>query len=150
LFIWSWYETVEPNTLLQIFLCNQIGSSSDSLWCDHHYDDLYDQQNHAADDTARKAIIDQMQQYFYDQAPYHILYYDKELDAYRPARFGACQNQPVKGGYPLFSYSVVDSQFLPDAKAAPPSAPPAPSSDTNVPGPSTGASAPAASAETNT
>ncbi len=148
LFIWSWYETVEPNTLLQIFLCNQIGSSSDSLWCDKHYDDLYDQQNHAATDQARKAIIDQMQQYFYDQAPYHILYYDKQLDAYRTDKFGGWQNQPVDGGYPLFSYSVVDYQFLTDAKAAPPSAPPAPSSNTTQPSAAGGSAAPAASTPT--
>src|SRR4029077_19803656 len=54
MFIWSWYETVEPNPLLQVFLCDQIGSSSDSLWCDKHYDDMYDQQNKATDDVARK------------------------------------------------------------------------------------------------
>jgi peptide/nickel transport system substrate-binding protein len=133
MFIWSWYETVEPNVLLQIFLCNQIGTSSDSLWCDPEYDKLYDQQNLAADDQQRKQIIDQMQQMFYDQAPYHILYYDQELDAYRTDRFGGWQNQPVDGGYPLFSYSVVDYQFLTDAKAAPT---PGPSGSANAPAPS--------------
>jgi hypothetical protein len=121
MFIWSWYETVEPNALMQVFLCDQIGTSSDSLWCNKDYDSLYDQQNHAADDTARKALIDQMQKLFYDQAPYHILYYDKQLDAYRTDKFGGWQNQPLDGGYPLFSYSSIDYQFLTDAKAPPPS-----------------------------
>ncbi|HYC06912.1 MAG TPA: hypothetical protein VEG29_03215, partial [Candidatus Binatia bacterium] len=123
MFIWSWYETVDPNTLLQVFLCNQIGTSSDSLWCNPQYDQLYDQQNTAPNDQARKAIIDQMQQLFYDQAPYHILYYDEQLDAYRTDRFGGWQNQPRDGGYPLFSYSVVDYQFLTDAKATPTAGP---------------------------
>ena len=147
LFIWSWYETVEPNTLLQVFLCDQIGSSSDSLWCNPEYDKLYEQQNLAADDQARKVIIDQMQQLFYDQAPYHILYYDDELDAYRTDRFGGWQNQPLDGGYPLFSYSVVNYQFLTDAKATPPPTEAAAGS----PGTSEGAAtpAPAASSEGN-
>jgi peptide/nickel transport system substrate-binding protein len=123
LFIWSWYETVEPNVLLQIFLCDQIGSSSDSLWCNKDFDKLYDDQNHAANDQERKRIIDEMQNLFYDEAPYHILYYDQQLDAYRTDKFAGWQNQPVDGGYPLFSYSAIDYQFLTDAKAAPSAAP---------------------------
>jgi peptide/nickel transport system substrate-binding protein len=140
MFIWSWYETVEPNVLMQVFMCDQIGSASDSLWCNKDYDQLYDQQNHATDDTARKAIIDQMQKLFYDQAPYHILYYDKQLDAYRTDKFGGWQNQPLDGGYPLFSYSTIDYQFLTDAKAPPPSPslPPA-----GAPSAAAGASTPA-------
>ena len=121
MFIWSWYETVEPNVLLQVFMCDQIGSASDSLWCNKEYDQLYDKQNHAKDDVERKALIDQMQKLFYDQAPYHILYYDKQLDAYRTDKFGGWQNQPLDGGYPLFSYSAIGYQFLTDAKAPPPS-----------------------------
>ncbi len=128
MFIWSWYETVEPNVLLQVFLCDQIGLSSDSLWCNHEYDSLYDQQNVASNDQDRKRIIDEMQQLFYDQAPYHILYYDEELDAYRTDKFSGWQNQPVDGGYPLFSYSVIDYQFLTDAKAAPTPGPTEPAS----------------------
>ncbi len=140
MFIWSWYETVEPNVLLQVFLCNQIGTSSDSLWCNPDYDKLYDQQNVAPDDQARKKLIDQMQELFYEQAPYHILYYDKELDAYRTDKFAGWQNQPLDGGYPLFSYSVIDYQFLTDATAIPPS----PSPDENAPSGSA-ASGPSAS-----
>ncbi len=138
LFIWSWYETVEPNTLLQIFLCNQIGTSSDSLYCNPDYDKLYDEQNQAADDTTRKSIMDQMQQMFYDESPYQILYYDEELDAYRTDKFGGWQNQPLDGGYPLFSYSVVDYQYLTDASLTPS---PSPSPSAGAASPSAGTSA---------
>jgi peptide/nickel transport system substrate-binding protein len=136
MFIWSWYETVEPNVLMQVFLCDQIGTSSDSLWCNPEYDSLYEEQNLAADDQERKRLIDQMQQLFYDEAPYHILYYDKELDAYRTDKFAGWQNQPLDGGYPLFSYSAINYQFLTDAKAAPASASPgtAPASGTAASG----------------
>jgi len=58
-----------------------------------------------------------MQQMFYDESPYHILYYDNELDAYRTDKFAGWTNQPLDGGYPLFSYSVIDYQYLTDAKA---------------------------------
>ena len=63
----------------------------------------------------------------YDQAPYHILYYDGELDAYRTDRFSGWQNQPVDKGVPLFGYGSLDYTLLTDAKAVPsPSASSAP------------------------
>ena len=60
--------------------------------------------------------MDELQK-FYDQAPYHILYYDNELDAYRTDKFAGWTNQPLDGGYPLFSYSVIDYQYLTDASS---------------------------------
>jgi peptide/nickel transport system substrate-binding protein len=117
IFIWSWYGGPDPNVLLQITLCNQIGTSSDSLWCNPAYDKLYDEQNTAPDDKARKAIIDQMQQMFYTEAPYHLIAYDDELDAYRTDKFAGWQNQPLDTGVPLFTYSVIGYSYLTDAKA---------------------------------
>ena len=45
-----------------------------------------------------------MQNLVYDEAPYHILYYDAELHAYRTDKFGGWTNQPSEGGTPLFGY----------------------------------------------
>ena len=45
-----------------------------------------------------------MQNIFYDEAPYHILYYDAELHAYRTDKFGGWVNQPTESGMPLFGY----------------------------------------------
>ena len=81
------------------------------------YDKLYDEQNLAPDDAQRKVLMDQLQNLFYDQAPYHILYYDDELDAYRTDVFGGWQNQPLDTGVPLFTYGVSTTRFLTDAKA---------------------------------
>ena len=97
-----------------------------------HYDKLYADQNVAPDDQARKEIMDQMQNYFYDQAPYHLLYYDDELDAYRTDRFAGWQNQPIDTGVPLLTYGTLDYSLLTDAKAAPSAAP----SQAVVPAPS--------------
>jgi peptide/nickel transport system substrate-binding protein len=122
LYIWAWSGNPDPNALLQIFECNAIGSSSDSNYCNPAYDTLYKQQNAAPTTDARKAILAQMQQLIYDQAPYHILYYDSNLDAYRTDVFAGWQNQPANGT-PFFSYSTLDYSLLTDAKA-PPSASP--------------------------
>jgi peptide/nickel transport system substrate-binding protein len=143
LFIWSWYGSPDPNALLSITRCDQIGGSSDSLWCHPPYDTLYDRQNLAADDNERKRLMDELQNMFYDQAPYHLLYYDDQLDAYRTDRFTGWQNQPLDTGVPLFTYSVIDYSFLTDAKAPPSAAP----SEAAVPAPSaSGAAVPSQAA----
>ncbi len=123
LFIWGWTGNPDPNALLQIFKCDAIGSSSDSEYCNKQYDQLYEQQNKAADPNERKTLLAQMQNLIYDEAPYHILYYDSNLDAYRTDRFTGWQNQPTANGTPLFSYSTIDYSLLTDAKAAPSAAP---------------------------
>lgn len=103
LFIWGWGGDVDPNSLLEIFTCDQIGGSSDSLYCNPAYDALFKEQNEATTPEARKAAIDQMQEIMYDEAPYHILYYDASLHAYRSDRFTNWVNQP-DNGTPLFGY----------------------------------------------
>jgi peptide/nickel transport system substrate-binding protein len=110
LFIWGWAGSPDPNALLQIFRCDAIGGSSDSLWCNPEYDALYDQQL-LADNETRKPLLDQMQEIFYTEAPYHILYYDSATDAFRTDRFSGWQNQPANGT-PLFSYDTLGYTLL--------------------------------------
>ena len=48
-----------------------------------------------------------MQKIFYDEAPYHVLYYDVELHAYRTDQFAGWMNQPPENGTPLFGYGPI-------------------------------------------
>jgi peptide/nickel transport system substrate-binding protein len=114
LFLWGWAGSPDPNGLLEVFRCDAIGSSSDSMYCNPQYDEWYDQQNAATDPAERLAILTQMQNLVYDDAPYHILFYDSTLAAYRTDRFGGWQNQP-SNGTPLFSYSTLGYTLLTDA-----------------------------------
>jgi len=120
MFIWGWGGDVDPNSLLEIFTCGQIGSSSDSNYCNPAYDELFTQQNAATSESQRKSLIDQMQAIFYADAPYHILFYDAQLDAYRTDRFAGWQNQPTANGVPLFGYGSLDYTLLTLASAASP------------------------------
>ena len=131
LFIWGWVGDVDPNSLLNIFTCDQIGSSSDSLFCEERYDELFALQNEATSDAERKGYLVEMQNIVYDQAPYHILYYDANLDVYRTDLFTGWQNQPRSNGTPLFGYGPLGYTLLTDATAQPspePSAAPSPGS----------------------
>jgi peptide/nickel transport system substrate-binding protein len=103
LFIWGWGGDVDPNSLLEIFTCEQIGGSSDSMYCNPEYDALFKEQNEATTPEARKAAMDRMQEIMYTEAPYHILFYDAALHAYRTDRFTNWVNQP-DNGTPLFGY----------------------------------------------
>jgi peptide/nickel transport system substrate-binding protein len=120
LFIWGWAGDVDPNSLLEIFKCTEIGNSSDSMYCNEEYDRLFDEQNLAAEYDDRKALIDQMQEIWYRDAPYHILFYDANLHAYRTDRFEGWTNQP-DDGVPLFGYGSFGYTQLRVAGAEPPS-----------------------------
>ena len=144
LFIWGWGGDPDPNSLLQIFNCDQIGNTSDSLYCNEAYDALFTQQNEATTPETRKAFMDQMQEIVYNDAPYHVLYYDAALHAYRTDRFSGWVNQP-ENGTPLFGYGPYGYTQLtlvgaaaPSASAGPSDAA-APTGDVASPVPSAGA-----------
>ena len=118
--IWGWTGDPDPNALLTILTTSSIGNTSDSQWSNAQYDALFDRQNQAANDADRHAAMTQMQQLFYDQAPYEILYYDNNLDAYHTDKFGGWQNQPQDGGAPFFLDGSLNYTVLTDATKATP------------------------------
>ncbi len=52
--LWGWSGGIDPNGLLQIFRCDQIGNSSDSQYCNPDFDKMYDDQLVAPTAEARK------------------------------------------------------------------------------------------------
>jgi peptide/nickel transport system substrate-binding protein len=111
LFIWGWGGDVDPNLLLKIFLTSEIGASSDSFFSNAEYDALYAQQLTLPNGPERKAIVAQLQQLMYEQAPYHVLYYDATLVAYRTDKFTGWKNQPADGT-PFFGLGPVGYTLL--------------------------------------
>ena len=123
IYMWGWVGDPDPNSLLNFFQTSEIGASSDSYYSNPHYDELFLQQRAEPDPAKRKAILDEMQQLVYNEAPYHILYYDAELHAYRTDKFAGWTNQPTTGGTPLFGYGSRGYTLLTDASAQPSAAP---------------------------
>ena len=88
-YMWGWTGDPDPMSLLSFFTTDQIKSGiNDSFFSNARYDELFKLQQRATDETQRHAYIDEMQQIFYDQAAYDVLYYDSELHAYRTDKFG--------------------------------------------------------------
>ena len=115
--LWGWAGNPDPNGLVAVFKCDEIGNLSDSLYCNPEFDKLYDQESKLAGEE-RKTVLAQMQNLIYDEAPYDILYYDANLDAYRTDRFAGWRNQP-SNVTPIFTYGVLQYTLLTDATAVP-------------------------------
>jgi peptide/nickel transport system substrate-binding protein len=137
-YMWGWVGDPDPMSLLSFFTSDQLGGLNDSFFTNERYDELFGLQQRAIDEAQRKAYIDEMQQIFYDQAPYHVLYYDNELHAYRTDRFGGWVNQPPESGTPLFGYGPIgytkltlasEASAAPSGAAPSGAATPAPSGD---------------------
>ncbi len=84
IFVWGWDAGVyDPDYMLGIPLCNQIGANNDVYYCNRHYDQLYNEQSVTIDHAARLALVHQAQQYYYDDAAYIIMWYQDKLQGYR-------------------------------------------------------------------
>jgi peptide/nickel transport system substrate-binding protein len=84
IFVWGWDSGVaDPDYMLGIVLCSQIGGNNDIYYCNKEYDDLYTQQATTVDEAARASIVDQMQQMFYESGAYIVMWYQDKLQAYR-------------------------------------------------------------------
>jgi peptide/nickel transport system substrate-binding protein len=137
--LWGWGGNPDPNALLDIFTCGEIGTTSDSQYCNPAFDALYEQELGEAG-SARHDTLAKMQNLIYDEAPYDILFYDANLDVYRNDKFAGWENMPADGT-PLFSYGTLNYTLLRDATAEPPPTPEAPTAAASE---APGQSAPAA------
>ncbi|HYK33329.1 MAG TPA: ABC transporter substrate-binding protein [Streptosporangiaceae bacterium] len=100
IFVWGWDAGVyDPDYMLGIPLCNQIGSNNDVYYCNRHYDQLYNQQSVTIDHAARLALVHEAQQYYYDDAAYIIMWYQDKLQGYRTDTWQGWQR--VNGGMVL-------------------------------------------------
>jgi peptide/nickel transport system substrate-binding protein len=143
-YMWGWVGDPDPTSLLSIFQTSQIESgTNDCFYSDPKYDELFETQLNAVDETSRKAAIAEMQNLFYDAACYHVLYYDSFLDAQRTDKFTNWVNQPPDSGTPIFGYGYVGYMQLQDASAVPTPGPTV--AATTAPGASGGAATPAPS-----
>jgi peptide/nickel transport system substrate-binding protein len=119
-YMWGWVGDPDPMSLLSFFTTGQLGGLNDSFYTDERYDELFELQQKATDPEEREGFIAEMQEIFYRDAPYHVLYYDSELHAYRTDRFGGWVNQPPDNGTPLFGYGPIGYTKLTAAAAASP------------------------------
>jgi peptide/nickel transport system substrate-binding protein len=106
IFHWGWYPDPDPDFILSIFTCGQRppdGIWSDSFFCDKEYDRMYLEQKTLTDIDERAQVVHEMQRMVYEQAPYIVLWYDRDLQAYSKEWTGF-QPQPAPDGDLLAGY----------------------------------------------
>lgn len=113
MFEWGWGVEPDPNYMLSTFTCGArsykdgdtiYANLSDSFYCNPAYDALYQEQAKQTDFAKRQAIVKQMQQMLYDDAPYLITYYANGLEAYRNDRFTGWTAQPTQDGTLIYQW----------------------------------------------
>lgn len=80
--MWDWVPPVDPDFMLSVVTCAQLGNNSDSGYCNPAYDRMYARQSTLISTSARRALIWQMQQYIYAAKPYIILVYPDIIEAH--------------------------------------------------------------------
>ena len=123
LFIWYWTQDVDPQFMLGIYTPQQIEGWNDCLWTDPEYTKLNAEQAVTIDETARKPIVDQMQQIFYEAAPYAILAYPYQLEAFNTDKWQGWVHVPGEAvgeqqGAVLYSYNNIDTYRFVEPKVA--------------------------------
>ena len=96
-YMWGWVGDPDPTSLLNFFRPTRSARRATATTRTPRYDELFLQQRAELDAAKRKAILPEMQELVYAEAPYHILYYDAELHAYRTDKFGGW-TQPADRG----------------------------------------------------
>jgi peptide/nickel transport system substrate-binding protein len=121
IYVWGWAVSVDPKFQLSTMTCGQrdtgtakdpVAGWSDSYYCNPTYDALYKQQSTLITPEQRKPIIDQMQQILYQDAPYIVLFYPDDLEAYNSAKWGGVVQQPAKGGVAFYQFGTYTTQHV--------------------------------------
>ncbi len=86
--MWDWVPPVDPDFMLSVLTCAQLGNNSDSGYCNPAYDKMYARQSTLLKSSARHELIWQMQQYIYSARPYIILDYPDIIEAHSPSWTG--------------------------------------------------------------
>ncbi len=83
LFIWGWQTGEDdPTFILSLLTTGQIEAWSDCNYSDDRYDALYEAQSQEADLQARLAMVHEMQEIVYSDAPYIPLVYPLTREVY--------------------------------------------------------------------
>jgi len=109
LFIWGWGSIADPGYQLGFFTTSQIEGWNDACWSNADYDRLFEQQDAEMDWQTRERTVQRMQQIFYEEAPYVVLYYPKALIACNTAKWQGWVPYPGDNGMVVFSNDNIDS-----------------------------------------
>ena len=102
--MWGWVGNLGPERPPRgLHAATRSAARRDSLYCNPHTTSCTTSRTAAPTPTSARRSSTRCSRSFYDEAPYHILYYDANLDAYRTDRVRGLA-EPAGNGTPLFTY----------------------------------------------
>jgi peptide/nickel transport system substrate-binding protein len=90
--LWDWTSLLDPDFMLSVVTCGQLGGWSDSGYCDKTYDSMYSQQQLTPDQDKRRAIVWRMEEYLAKKRPYLWLVTLDHVSAVSPAWKGLVES----------------------------------------------------------
>jgi peptide/nickel transport system substrate-binding protein len=94
--MWDWVPPVDPDFMLSVLTCQQLGNNSDSGYCDRAYDQMYQRQGTLAVTAQRRQLIWKMQKTIYNARPYIVLDYPDVIEAHS-TKWTGFTPEPVMG-----------------------------------------------------
>lgn len=124
MFIWGWGGDVDPSTLLWVLTTKQIDNLNDAFYSNPEYDKVVEKQASIMDFDERQKSIFEAQKILYEDLPYIILMYEREMQLVRNDRLDGLK--PTVNG--AIFYADTPNNYLnvsikeAEAKAAEPEA----------------------------
>lgn len=120
----GWSVNPDPEEVLATHLCSRRptasgeGGGTESFYCDPQFEQLYQQQLKELDRPKRAALIKQMEERLYTDAPVIALYYPNDLEGYRKDRIASITSIPEDKGmlyggssyWPFYSIEAVTKE----------------------------------------
>lgn len=103
-YVWGWGGAPDPDFMLSIFTTKQCLVWSDGCYKDPEFDKMWMAQHEELDPEKREALVLEIQKYLYEKNPEIVLFYEKDLQAYRKDTFEGYVPQPVPTGSVLFQF----------------------------------------------
>ena len=108
MYIWGWGLAKDPEYMLCAFITSQMENWNDCCWYNAEYDALYEDQVSEMDWPKREEQVTRMQQIFYQEAPYVVLYYPRMLMAYNTDKWEGWVPYPGDNGN-VVTYDNIDT-----------------------------------------
>ena len=118
MYIWDWDGYADPGDTLASFTTGQIEYWNEPCWSNAQFDKLIEQQAVELADDARKDLIWQAQQVFYEDTPEIVLSYPQKLEAVNTARWDGWTRMYDGTGAAFYTSYVRDSYLNLTPKAA--------------------------------
>lgn len=123
----TYWPFAQPVFAFEQVLTTHIGSDNWAAWSNPEMDALWGQLAQQVTQEASAPIVDQMSTLAYQQAPYHVLYYANQNQAYRTDRFVGWTRRPSPDAPLAYSYYGQETWVLLKPIAEPAASPAAPS-----------------------